>query len=573
MQLFLALFAPVLSQVTDLADVSARVASLEQELRSANAAISASWATLAAEACVLTDEYSEERMSKLQSLDSVGRLASNVEGQARAQQAHLLAKVGEGEESYNKAASMQASESSDLITQLNATDAMITALDEVVEMIKLRLGNDSASTGEVVGVLKGMQISSADEKDKLSVAIEEKTKMYTGIMSTAGKEIRALQEVYVEEHKKAVHAAEQLASVEAQRALLNQIASDEAGLLELRRTACTSAQAGTAAFARRVTNLESQAAQTQGVLEASLATVRATRPHNPARTEVAAMAVDALASKGESNALHRLAKELRLHSVADDIRMLAQLQHQMAMNTNVTDCKTARLAATADQAAARDVVIGLEERNASLTAAVGLADAQMEVLTPAMNRSEAMSEATTSGFGNFSSAWEAGVAAATSAETELATLKGIAEEYAATENATVEGASLPSMIEILQTNVAALKDESAATETAMLDATATLALRQQAVAESRAGAAGAITSAREANSTSLTEVQGELTDAWANLDSARAATDEANNCSISFGALERNVLKVAVAALRPVTGATEAKIAATMRSARRLRGP
>ena len=29
---------------------------------------------------------------------------------------------------------------------------------------------------------------------------------------------------------------------------------------------------------------------------------------------------------------------------------------QMAMSTNVTDCKTKRLAATADQAAARDVV-------------------------------------------------------------------------------------------------------------------------------------------------------------------------------------------------------------------------
>merc|ERR1719352_2025086 len=193
----------------------------------------------------------------------------------------------------------------------------------------------------------------------------------------------------------------------------------------------------------------------------------------------------------------------------------------MAMSTNVTDCKTKRLAATADQAAARDVVIGLEEKNASLSAAVSLANAQMDVLTPAMNRSEAMSDATSSGFGNFSAEWEAGVAAATSAETELASLKVTAEEYAASANATVEGASLPSMIEILQTNVAALKDESAATETAMLDATATLALRQQAVAESRAGAAGAITSAREANSTSLTEVQGELTDAWENLDSAR----------------------------------------------------
>ena len=40
-------------------------------------------------------------------------------------------------------------------------------------------------------------------------------------------------EVYVEEHRKAVHAAEQLASVEAQRALLNQIASDEAGFFEI----------------------------------------------------------------------------------------------------------------------------------------------------------------------------------------------------------------------------------------------------------------------------------------------------------------------------------------------------
>merc|ERR1719281_1500538 len=146
-----------------------------------------------------------------------------------------------------------------------------------------------------------------------------------------------------------------------------------------------------------------------------------------------------------------------------------------------------------------------------------------------MNRSEAMSEATTSGFGNFSSAWEAGVAAATSAETELATLKGIAEEYAATENATVEGASLPSMIEILQTNVADLKSESSATETALLDATATLALRQQAVAEARATTAGVISSAREANATALSEVQGELSEAWTNLEDARAATDEANN--------------------------------------------
>jgi hypothetical protein len=573
MQLLLALLAPVLSQVTDLADVSARVASLEQQLRSANAAIAASWSTLAAEACVLTDEYSSERMSKLQSLDAVGRLASNVEGQARAQQAHLLAKVDEGEESYNKAASMQASESKELTTELDSTDAMITALDEVLDMIKLRLGNDTGSAGEVVGVFKGMQISSADEKAKIEAAIEEKTSMYTGIMSTAGKEIRALQEVYVEEHRKAVHAAEQLASVEAQRALLNKIASDEAGLLELRRTACGAVQAGATAFARRVTNLESQAAQTQGVLEASLATVRASRPHTPARTEVAAEAVDALASKGESQALHRLAKELRLHSVADDIRMLGQLQHEMATSANVTDCKTARLAATADQAAARDVVIGLEERNASLTAAVALAEAQMEVLSPAIERAENVSEATTKGFGNFSGAWEAGVAAATSAETELASLKAAAEEYAASDNATVEGASLPSMIEILQSNVAALKSESEATEMTLIDATATLALRQQAVAESRAGAAGAISSAREANATALSEVQGELTEAWENLEAARAATDEANNCSVSFGALERNVLKVAVAALRPVTGATVRKDRATKRAARRLRGP
>merc|ERR1719159_104003 len=469
---------------------------------------------------------------------------------------------------------MHASESSELSTELDSTDAMITALDQVMEMMELRLGNDTGAAGEVIGVFKGMQISSADEKAKIEAAITEKTAMYTGIMNTAGKEIRALQEVYVEEHRKAVHAAEQLASVEAQRALLNQIASDDAGLLELRRTACTSAQAGAAAFARRVTNLESQAAQTQGVLEASLATVRASRPHTPARTEVAAAAVDALASKGESTALHRLAKELRLHTVAEDIRMLAQLQHEMAANvTNVSDCKTARLAATADQAAARDAVIGLEERNASLTAAVDLADAQMEVLTPTMNRSAAVSEATSSGFGNFSSSWEAGVTAATNAETELASLKVTAEEYAASENATVEGASLPSMIEILQTNVAALKSESSATETALLDSTATLALRQQAVAESRAAAAGVITSAREANATSLTEVQGELSEAWASLEEARAATDEANNCSVSFGALERNVLKVAVAALRPVTGATERKIQATKREARLLRGP
>merc|ERR1719453_894269 len=137
-----------------------------------------------------------------------------------------------------------------------------------------------------------------------------------------------------------------------------------------------------------------------------------------------------------------------------------------------------------------------------------------------MNRSEAVSEATTSGFGNFSSSWEAGVAAATSAETELASLKVTAEEYAASDNATVEGASLPSMIEILQTNVADLKSESAATETALLDSTATLALRQQAVAESRTAAAGVISSAREANSTALTEVQGELTQAWADLETA-----------------------------------------------------
>ena len=39
---------------------------------------------------------------------------------------------------------------------------------------------------------------------------------------------------------------------------------------------------------------------------------------------------------------------------------------------------------------------------------VALADAQMEVLTPAMQRSENMSAATTSGFANFSAAWEAG---------------------------------------------------------------------------------------------------------------------------------------------------------------------
>ena len=41
-----------------------------------------------------------------------------------------------------------------------------------------------------------MQISSADEKAKIEAAITEKTAMYTGIMNTAGKEIRALQEVY-----------------------------------------------------------------------------------------------------------------------------------------------------------------------------------------------------------------------------------------------------------------------------------------------------------------------------------------------------------------------------------------
>jgi len=556
----------VLSQVVDLADVSARVASVEAELRTANAAIAASWTGLAAEACVLRDEYSEERMASLRSLDSTGRLAANMEGQARAQQAHLLAKVGEGEESYNRAASMHASESAELTSELDSTDAMITALDEVMEMMRLRLGNSSGSAGEVLGVFKGMQISSADEKAKIEAAITEKTAMYTGIMNTAGKEIRALQEVYVEEHRKAVHAAEQLASVEAQRALLNQIASDEAGLLELRRTACTAAQAGASAFARRVTNLESQTAQTQGVISASLAVVHASRPHNPARTEVAASAVDALASKGESKALHRLAQELRLHSVADDIRMLGQLQSQMATRTNVSDCKTARLAATADQAAARDVVIGLEERNASLTAGVALADAQMEVLTPAMQRSENMSAATTSGFANFSAAWEAGVAAATSAETELTALKATAEEYAASENATVEGASMPSMIEILQSNVASLKSESEATEMTLIDSTATLALRQQAVAESRAGAAGAITGAREANASALAEVQGELSEAWTALDEARAATDAANNCSVSFGALERNVLKVAVAALRPVTAATEREVAATKSS-------
>merc|ERR1719201_872006 len=217
--------------------------------------------------------------------------------------------------------------------------------------------------------------------------------------------------------------------------------------------------------------------------------------------------------------------------------------------------------------------MGLQEKNASLIAAVALADAEIEVIIPTMNRTVAVYNATSRGFGNFSSSWEAGVAAATSAETELASLTVTAEEYASSANATVEGASLPSMIKILQTNVAALKSESAAKETALLDATADLALRQQAVAESRTAAAGVISSAREANSTALTEVQGELTEAWTNLDAARAATDEANNCSVSFGALERNVLKVAVAALRPVTGATERKVQATKRAARRLRGP
>merc|ERR1719201_1232623 len=217
--------------------------------------------------------------------------------------------------------------------------------------------------------------------------------------------------------------------------------------------------------------------------------------------------------------------------------------------------------------------MGLQEKNASLIAAVALADAEIEVIIPTMNRTVAVYNATSRGFGNFSSSWEAGVAAATSAETELASLTVTAEEYASSANATVEGASLPSMIKILQTNVAALKSESAAKETALLDATADLALRQQDVIVDRHDALAVIYRGREANATELTEVQGKLTDAWADLESARVATDAANNCTVSFGALERNVLKVAVAALRPVTGATELKIEAMKREARLLRGP
>jgi len=301
-------------------------------------------------------------------------------------------------------------------------------------------------------------------------------------------------------------------------------------------------------------------------LQASLASVRAVP-----RTEVAATAVDALAAQASSKALGRLAREIRVHSAAQDLRMLSQLERKLAKEEG-PDCETQRLAATAEQSAAREEVLGLQETNASLTAAVALCDAQMNILEPVITNADRLSNATTSGFANFTGAWDAGLSAATAAESELATLASDADTYVASENATVEGASLPSMIKIISTNVADLKSETSETQTALLDATATLSIKQQAVSESRGARMGSLASIRSGNATELSNVNASLASAWERLDDARAATDAANNCTVnmSLQAVEREVVQVAAEVLRPVVGNDFAE--AEKRRVRKLRG-
>lgn len=550
MRLLAVLAAPLLGQVTTLPEAEAAVTQVETTLRAAAADISAAWTDQLAASCELADPFAAERLAKMRDLDAAAHVANSIKGQSNAQQTHLQGQVDVAEESYRSAASMKASSTAELSAEQDAANATLSTLRDVVEMIRLRLGNKTGGAGEVVGVFNGMVMGSEEQVKTLAESIQAKSGQYSEIMTTAGREVRALQEMYVEQHQKAITATEKLASVEAQRALLDEIAAHETEVLKLRRTVCEQAQAGEQAFKRRADNLENQAAQTQSVLSASLVEAR----RHPAKTEVAATAVDALAAKVQSEALGRLAADIRDHSTEEDLHMLTQLEHTLRDEAAGDDCELQRMQATAQQTAAREEVLGLQARNASLAAAVGLADAQLSVLQPVVDRSESESTAAAAAVTAFQTAWSAGLQAAEDAEGTLSELKTFADEYAATENATVDGASLPNLVALLQTNVGALQSESTTRSTSLTDAAATYNLRNEVVSESRRTKLAAVAAAKSANATEESAVVAELAAANTRLEEARTATDVAINCtassSVVLRSLEKRVVRVAQAALR-----------------------
>jgi len=548
MRLLVVLIAPLLGQVTDLAGAEAAVTRVEDSIRAAAADITSAWTGELAAQCEIADPHAADRRNAIRELDAEAHVASSVRGAATTQQTHLQDQVDKAEETYRSASSMKASSTAELTAEHGGANETLQTLHEVVDMIRLRLGNESGAAGEVVGVFNGMIMGTEEQLKTLAESIQEKSAQYSEVMTTAGKEVRALQEMYVEQHQKAVLSAEKLASVAAQRDLLNLVNTEEEELREKRRAACTEAQAGAQAFARRADNLENQAAQTQSVISASLAEVR----KHPAKTEVAASAVDALAARAQSPALARLARDLRSHSTEEDLHLLTSLERRLR-DEPAGDCELKRMQATAAQTAAREEVLGLQARNATLSAAVALADAQIATLQPVVERTETESTAAGTALSNFQTAWGAGLAAAEAAETELADLAAFAESYVATENATVEGASLPRLIALLQRNVGDLKTETASRSTALTDTVATWNLRTSVLTEARKAKLAALESARSGNETDHSAVASELAAAQGRLDEARAATDEAINCTdgTSLRALERRVARVATAALRP----------------------
>merc|ERR1719486_530403 len=187
--------------------------------------------------------------------------------------------------------------------------------------------------------------------------------------------------------------------------------------------------------------------------------------------------------------------------------------------------------ATAVQTAAREEVLGLQARNASLAAAVALGDAQIAVLQPVVDRVEGETTAAGAAFSAYQTAWGAGLTAAEEAEATLAELKTFADTYAAGENATVDGASLPNLVALLQSNVGALRSETASRNTALTDAVATWNLRNEVVSGARSAKLTAIEAARSGNATEETGVVTELNAAMGRLGEARAATDADINCT------------------------------------------
>jgi len=685
-------------KVATLEEAEAALSRVEASLRGAAANISRAWTGELAGVCGGADWLATATAAEGRDLDREEHVAASLHLSADTEQQHLHQQVAAAEASYTDASSLKVTTTSTLRAQYASTSDTLGTLRMVIDLI---VHNTSLGDSDVVGFLRDMLVAGETRLETINTTVTDKSRQYNAVMTSAGQEVRALQEMYVDQHRTAVMSAEKLAALELQRDLLATLGAQHSAERALQQLACGEAAAGAAGFARRAsqaenltavalaaltganttdvtmtrnyrtiprrvddsgqytdelaaapdnlineTTLEEEVAELPTLAPEAEDSATATRAYRglddsdnatqytdavseaepnlvnettveaevaeladataqvaelanassaglallarpaPARTDVAAAAVTAVAAEArwtpsEAASLRSLASVLRTHDVAEDLRLLAALERNVtnasasnasnatsATNaTNATNatsanasvsldaCGQERKAAAAEQAEARQKVLELQAQNATEAAGLALARAQLAVLEPALERRSADAKAARAALEGFERAWADGLTAAVAAAVDLAAVSTFCATFLNASGNT-SNATAVQRVTALEALVDALQDESAERSMTLTDAVEKWDKREANVTATNNAKLATITEDRDAKASSASSVAAELGPAFARLEAARNATDAVLNCTTtstietSLQVAERRIVRVARAALR-----------------------